>query len=72
MSTFFDGEVEIPVHIPRSKQEPFHSTLGVVQEGYPIDHVIQEINSQIPVFNKIPVSNFHFTSRLLMIFYDFS
>jgi len=45
----------IPIHTPRSQQEPFHSTLGVVTGDYPIDKVLQEINQKIPIFNKKPM-----------------
>jgi len=45
----------IPIHKPRSAEEPFHSTLGVVDSGYPIDKVIDQINQQFPVFNSEPI-----------------
>jgi len=45
----------IPIHLPRSEQEPFHSTLGVVEGSYPIEEVIAQINQQLPVFNQQPI-----------------
>jgi len=52
----------IPVNTPRSQQEPFHSTLGVVTSDYPADKVVQIINQKIPVFNSRPMTVEYFFS----------
>jgi len=37
------------IHLPRSKQQPFHSTLGVVNGlEYPVEAALQAINKAIP------------------------
>jgi len=47
----------IPIHKRRSAQEPFHSTIGVVKSGaYPVDTVIDQINSAIPDFSPQPIT----------------
>eukprot|EP01121_Diplochlamys_sp_Union-15-3_P019049 TRINITY_DN7080_c0_g1_i1.p1 TRINITY_DN7080_c0_g1~~TRINITY_DN7080_c0_g1_i1.p1 ORF type:complete len:227 (+),score=24.67 TRINITY_DN7080_c0_g1_i1:50-730(+) len=59
----------IPVNTPRSRQEPFHSTIGVVSEGYPVDEVIKQMNQKIKQWNPIPMQ----IDSFAMIFppYDF-
>lgn len=37
----------IPVRKPRSRMEPFHSTLAVVHPTYPIRQVLEELQAQI-------------------------
>jgi hypothetical protein len=46
----------IPVHRPRSQMEPFHSTLGVVKPGYPVEEIVQRINTELPIFNSDPIT----------------
>jgi len=48
------SENGIKVIKPRSQMEPFHSTLGVVDDKYPVQEVLNLINTQIPVFNADP------------------
>ena len=39
----------VPVHLPRSKQQPFHSTLGVVNGlEFPSEAALKAINKAIP------------------------
>jgi len=39
----------VKVHIPRSKQEPFHSTLGVVNGStFPMEQALASINQIVP------------------------
>jgi len=45
----------IPVHRPRSQQQPFHCTLGVVDGSYPVSTALAAINKAIPAFNTIPM-----------------
>ena len=37
----------VPISRPRSLQEPFHSTLGVVEAGYPLVDALAAINGNI-------------------------
>jgi len=46
----------LPVNRTRAVQEPFHTTLGVVAKGYPVDEVLAEINAAIPNFSPIPIN----------------
>jgi len=46
----------IHVNRTRDKQEPFHTTLGVVGKGYPVDSVLAEINGAIPNFSPTPIN----------------
>jgi len=47
----------LPVPQPRTTMEPFHSTLGVVDgTKYPVDQVLSQINSAVPVFTPIPIT----------------
>jgi len=59
----------IRIHVPRKHQEPFHSTLAVVDSSYPLDKVLKEINTQIPVFSPIPVTISCFTSVIPPVTY---
>eukprot|EP01112_Ceratiomyxa_fruticulosa_P015089 TRINITY_DN439_c0_g1_i1.p1 TRINITY_DN439_c0_g1~~TRINITY_DN439_c0_g1_i1.p1 ORF type:complete len:233 (-),score=23.51 TRINITY_DN439_c0_g1_i1:133-831(-) len=45
----------LPIIKRRANMEPFHSTLGVVSKGYPIDSILQKINQAIPVYNTEPI-----------------
>jgi len=36
----------IPIHTPRKDQQPFHSTLAVVNENYPIADIISRLNKE--------------------------
>jgi len=46
----------VPIYRPRSEMEPFHSTLGVVRKSYPIDVVLNKINTNITVWNSVPIA----------------
>lgn len=49
-------EAGFPIHKPRSKQTPFHSTLASVEVWYPVEQVLQEINAAIPhPMNSVPM-----------------
>jgi 2'-5' RNA ligase len=45
----------IPIHRPRTEQELFHSTLGVVTGDYPVAKVMDQINTAIKVWNTVPM-----------------
>lgn len=49
--TFSPFAIGIPLHRPRSSQEPFHSTLAVVNSTFPIADALAHINASIPVFS---------------------
>eukprot|EP01102_Stenamoeba_stenopodia_P010577 TRINITY_DN3206_c0_g1_i1.p1 TRINITY_DN3206_c0_g1~~TRINITY_DN3206_c0_g1_i1.p1 ORF type:complete len:275 (+),score=60.23 TRINITY_DN3206_c0_g1_i1:50-826(+) len=46
----------VPITRPRSEMEPFHSTLGVVVEDYPVAQVLNDINGAITVWNSQPIA----------------
>jgi hypothetical protein len=46
----------IPVRKPRSKMEPFHSTVGVVPDSFPADQALKEVNQKIPIYNSKPMT----------------
>ena len=50
----------IPIQYPRSAQEPFHSTLAVVNSTYPVATVLDQLNTQITVWNSQPILIDHF------------
>jgi len=46
---------------PRSQQEPFHATIAVVREGFPIDAALAAFNAELPApltADPIRISNF--------------
>eukprot|EP01116_Phalansterium_solitarium_P012685 TRINITY_DN29196_c0_g1_i1.p1 TRINITY_DN29196_c0_g1~~TRINITY_DN29196_c0_g1_i1.p1 ORF type:complete len:231 (-),score=40.25 TRINITY_DN29196_c0_g1_i1:54-746(-) len=45
----------IPIHRPRSAQEPFHSTIGRVRADYPVAQVLAELQQAFGVFNTQPM-----------------
>jgi len=59
----------IPVNEPRSKEFPFHSTIGQVLGDYPVAEAVAAINKAIPVWNKDPIIIDSFT--LLVPPYEF-
>ena len=50
----------IPIRRPRTTQQIFHSTLGVVNSTYPIDQVIDALNAQITQWSSAPIVMRHF------------
>jgi len=51
----------IPVNRPRSQQEPFHSTLAVVDYYFPVDEALAAVNAKIPIYNSQPMIVDQFT-----------
>lgn len=49
---------------PRSQQEPFHSTLGVVNNSYPVDQVVERINNEVTQWNSNPISIYHYLMEI--------
>ena len=49
----------VDVHVPRTEQEPFHATLGVVSAAsYPAEAALADINEAIPpgTWSPIPIT----------------
>lgn len=46
----------VPVHVPRSAQEPFHSTIGVVGADYPVAEVLGFINGNVTSWGALPLT----------------
>jgi len=38
----------VPIPRPRSQQEPFHATIGVVSEGFPVSDAIAAFDAELP------------------------